>query len=136
MPSGALLYLYNEDRSHVLGAFSELNNKPIREFATALVSGSSVTIEYFEPAEVRGLGALAISQVGHVYRGVAGIGEDNGQLGNSGNCQVDVNCSPEGDNWQDEKKGVAKILIDGSGFCTGSLINNVEEDCRPLFPIR
>ncbi len=134
MPKGAMLYLYNEDKSHILGAFSEQNNKPIRQFATALVRGDLVTLEYYEPASVRGQGALTVSQVGHVYRGtIGGIGEDNASLGNSGNCQVDVNCSPEGDNWQNEKRGVAKILINGTGLCTGSLINNVEQDCRPLF---
>ncbi len=132
LPPGALMYLYNEQKTQVLGAFTERNNKPTRQFATALTHGDMVTIEYYEPQAVRGQGAIAISQVGHIYRGMDSQEEDNASLGNSGNCQVDVNCS-EGNAWQNQKKGVAKILINGTGLCTGSLINNVEQDCRPLF---
>lgn len=50
-------------------------------------------------------------------------------------CEVNVNCSPVGDTWQDEKRGVARIYVvegGGAGWCTGSLVNNVAQDCKPL----
>jgi PKD repeat protein len=51
-------------------------------------------------------------------------------------CQVNVNCTPVGNSWQDEKRGVARILVvDGNsqGWCTGSLVNNTAQDCKPYF---
>ena len=58
------------------------------------------------------------------------------KINESDPCQVNVNCSPVGDLWQDEKKGVARIyIIEGNfaGYCTGSLINNTSQDCKPYF---
>ncbi|MFQ5571941.1 MAG: hypothetical protein ACE5G0_19860, partial [Rhodothermales bacterium] len=39
LPEGAQLFLYNDDRSTVLGAFTSQNNKTHGGFATALVPG-------------------------------------------------------------------------------------------------
>jgi hypothetical protein len=50
-------------------------------------------------------------------------------------CEVNVNCSPVGDNWQDEKRGVARIYVvepAGAGWCSGSLVNNTAQDCKPF----
>lgn len=58
------------------------------------------------------------------------------KINESDNCEVNVNCSPVGDIWQEEKRGVARILVvDGGsqGWCSGSLVNNVVQDCKPLF---
>ena len=53
-------------------------------------------------------------------------------FGGSENCQVNVNC-PEGNNWQNEKRGIAMILVDGFRSCTGSLINNTSSNGDLLF---
>lgn len=58
------------------------------------------------------------------------------KINESETCEVNVNCSPVGDTWQDEKRGVARIyVVDGAsaGWCSGSLVNNVAQDCKPLF---
>ncbi len=64
-------------------------------------------------------------------------GNPNAQkINESETCEVNVNCSPVGDTWQDEKRGVARILVveaGQSGYCTGSLINNTAADCKPYF---
>jgi hypothetical protein len=64
-------------------------------------------------------------------------GNPNAQkINESDPCEVNVNCSPVGDTWQDEKRGVARILVveaGQSGYCTGSLINNTAADCKPYF---
>ena len=57
------------------------------------------------------------------------------KINESDNCEVNVNCSPVGDTWQDEKRGVARIYVvdgTGAGWCSGSLVNNVAQDCKPL----
>lgn len=133
LPAGGQLFLYNSDKSQVLGAFTERNNKKTRRFATALIHGDVAVLEYYEPKASKGKGSIQIAQVGHGYRTMNNpIAEDAGQLGNSGDCQVNVNCE-EGANWQDEKKGVGKIVMDGLYLCTGTLVNNTANDCKPYF---
>ena len=131
LPEGGKLYLYQEDKSQVLGAFTQRNNKKHGKFATALINDESAILEYYEPRNSWGKGIISIAQVSHGYRSI-GLMDDRG-LGDSGACQVNVNCSPEGDDWQDEKRGVAKIVVNGSGLCSGSLLNNTAEDCTPYF---
>lgn len=56
------------------------------------------------------------------------------KINESQNCEVNVNCS-EGKEYQDEKKGVAVVyVIDQlfAGFCSGSLVNNTAQNCKPL----
>ncbi len=133
IPQGGLVYIYDKDLTEVLGAFGAHNNRSSGKFATGLVNNTSVIIEYYEPSAVIGQGIISINQIAHGYRdfeGVVGIPEG---LGDAGSCQVNVNCSPEGDDWQDEKKAVARILINGVETCTGSLINNIAQDCTPYF---
>ena len=51
-------------------------------------------------------------------------------------CEVNVNCTPVGDSWQDEKRGVARVyVVEGAqaGWCSGTLINNTAADCKPYF---
>ncbi|MGB3902499.1 MAG: T9SS type A sorting domain-containing protein, partial [Bacteroidales bacterium] len=53
----------------------------------------------------------------------------------SGACNVNVSCS-EGDNWTNQKNSVAKIQIRAGSYyylCTGSLVNNTNNDCTPYF---
>lgn len=140
MPEGGRLWIYNTDRSHVIGAFSSANNKKSGGFATGLVYGDEVILEYYEPYEVEGQGRLSISRAVHGYRYIDvslhqledGAGSQEA-FGGSGDCQVNVNCSPEGDNWQDEKRSIAMILVDGFRWCTGSLVNTTRGDCTPYF---
>lgn len=126
MPKGATFHIYNEDKSQVLGAFTSINNKSVREFATGVVGGEVSYLEYYEPANVRGEGIIDISAVGHGYRFLEEYTRG------SDPCEVDINCS-EGSGWQDEKRGVVRILVvDGGsqGWCTGSLVNNTALDCK------
>ncbi|MTI29811.1 GEVED domain-containing protein [Xanthovirga aplysinae] len=138
LPEGASLFIYNKSKSQVIGAFTSQNNKGTKEnpkkFATGLVYGNTVTLEYFEPENVSGEGVIEISRVIHGYRYIDILGslKTAESFGDSGNCQVNVNCS-EGNNWQDEKTGVAMILVNGNRYCTGSLVNNTSGDFTPYF---
>ncbi len=133
MPDGGKVYLYNNDRSDLLGAYTRTQNQKNETLGTWLVEGDKVWIEYFEPKEVRDKGKLNISVVTHGYRS-----KPNAQkaLGDSGDCNYDVDCSIGAD-FEDHKnelkKAVALILINGNGHCTGTLINNVRQDKKPYF---
>ncbi|MTI29657.1 trypsin-like peptidase domain-containing protein [Xanthovirga aplysinae] len=138
LPEGASLFIYNKSKSQVIGAFTEQNNKGTqanpKKFATGLVYGNTITLEYFEPHTVSGEGVIEISKVVHGYRYISVLGSVSQQesFGDSGSCQVNVNCE-EGNSWQDQKTSVAMILVNGTRWCTGSLINNAREDGTPYF---
>ncbi|MTI29556.1 trypsin-like serine protease, partial [Xanthovirga aplysinae] len=138
IPEGARFHIYNKEKTHTIGGFSNRNNKGTKErpgkFGTGLVYGSKVTLEYFEPKDVLGEGIISIARVIHGYRFINILNnlEQQESFGDSGNCQVNINCS-EGDNWQEEKRGVALILVNGNRYCTGSLINTTRGDGTPYF---
>jgi len=135
MPPGAEMFVYSADREMVLGAFTERNNKDHGQFSTAPVKGDACVVEYYEPAEVRGQGVVAISRIVHGYRDIFNFGGTKGTdgFGSSGFCNNNINC-PEGDPWQDEKRGVCMVLLSGgSRWCSGSLVNNVRQDGTPYF---
>jgi hypothetical protein len=136
LPKGGNLYLYNEEKSQVLGAFTSMNNHESGLFSTELIKGDAVIIEYYEPEFTNELVELSISDLAYAYRNVSFLLDNSEDFGDSDWCEVNVNCSPEGDNWQDEKRGVARILFkDGAWWywCTGSLVNNTLEDGTPYF---
>ncbi len=134
IPDGGELYLYNDLASSILGAYTAANNPPYQSFATEFVAGGSVTLEYFEPYGLGESLKLHIADIGYFYRGIHGGGDLSERgFGNSGDCEVNVNCD-EGNSWKDEKKGVVRILsrVGSSLFwCTGSLVNNVKLDFTP-----
>ena len=75
-----------------------------------------------------------IDRIIHNYRSTGNPAVQ--KINESDPCQVNVNCSPVGDAWQDEKRGVARIYcVTGNmgGWCSGSLVNNTAQDCKPLF---
>ncbi|MEA1874399.1 MAG: PKD domain-containing protein [Bacteroidota bacterium] len=139
LPEGSQLFIYNENHAQVAGAFTSVNN-PIspNRYSTQIIQGETTTLEYIEPAYVTETPRLEIYTISYIYRGVDALVGYYKQsrptgFGNSGDCEVNVNC-PEGDNWQDDKSGVALIYIpDPGGLCTGSLVNNTNEDGTPYF---
>lgn len=125
LPKGAKLFIYSHDQEEVLGAFTARNNKNDGHFATGLVKGSSVVIEYFEPASVKGKGSLTVEKVIHVYRTQEAQSNARG-FGAAASCQNNVNCAI-GNGWESQRDAVVRILI-GGGYCTGTLINNSAND--------
>jgi lysyl endopeptidase len=129
LPKGATLFIYNENHSEVIGAFTDFNNQEDRYFATTLVQGESITIEYYEPANADFPGELNLWRVTHGYRSVFDFAKTFGQ---SGDCNVNAVCA-SGDPIRDQIRSVAMLVSGGSGFCTGALINNTNNDGTPYF---
>ena len=125
LPEDGKLFVYNPQRTELLGAFTYLNNNKLSTFATALIHGDQVTIEYDAP-EGDTLPEMHISEVAYAYRGIPDYSELKTGFGSSGPCEVNVNCA-EGGSWQKEKRSVTRIQIKRGGvnlWCTGSLVNN------------
>ncbi|MEM6724339.1 MAG: T9SS type A sorting domain-containing protein [Bacteroidota bacterium] len=131
LPRGGKLFIYNEDRSDLIGAFTRENNKPYRKFSTVPVRGDRVIVEYYEPRKTQQPGIIRIDGIVHGYRNLYDA------LAKSGSCNLDVICDasdgfPEVDSWRDQIRSVVALFTQfNTGFCTGALINNTALDCTP-----
>ena len=135
LPEGGELYLYNEDKSQVIGSFTHLNNHPSGIFSNELIIGETVTLEYYSPASVKENPILDISEIAYAYRSVGFIANNFKGYNDSDGCEVDANCS-EADDWRDQQRSAARISIKSNGtygWCSGALVNNTEENCLPYF---
>lgn len=137
---GAELYLYNNAKTQVIGPYNYSRNPKTQYFSTQLIQGDEINIEYTEPESFSGISNINIIEVVYVYQNAQVVEKFNPYKDTGWNlsesCEININCSPAGDNWQDEKRGVASIwLRDGSswGWCTGTLINNTSNDGTPYF---
>jgi len=128
VPEGAQVFVYNE-MDEVLGGFEAGSNPGHDQLGVDLLAGDRITVEYVEPLAVQGLGRLRVGQVTHGYRDLFGRAKD---LNDSGSCNNNVIC-PLGDNYRDQIRSVAMIVVQGDGVCTGQLINNCANDGTPYF---
>ncbi len=144
LPKGARLFVYSPDKSQVLGAYTFANNRPGKKFLTGLLFGEEAVIEYYEPARVKGQGQLHIFRVDHAYTKEVfrdteyefqvHAGMANDRLGTSFECHENVNCNMDAE-VQEKKRSSVRIMVvveEGTGFCTGNLMNNTSVDGRPL----
>ncbi|NQX90944.1 MAG: T9SS type A sorting domain-containing protein [Flavobacteriales bacterium] len=136
LPKGAELYVWNADRTEFLGSFNHKNNKEWGTFALGLVHGSSAILELQMRAGVQQEVLMNIGTVVYGYRSVLRnelqATFNRGPFGNSGNCNINVNC-PEGDDWELEATSVGLIVDGGSAACTGAMVNNTAQDGTPYF---
>ncbi|MCC6475982.1 hypothetical protein IT157_02920 [bacterium] len=126
------LYLYNDDRSTVVGPYTCVDNWDGTN-VTPLVSGEALTLEYVAPAEQADIGELSIMRVLHGYRNFCNrdAREQNALdgFGDAAECMVNVNCFEE---FQEEKRSVV-FLVNAWGYgCTGALLNNSAQNGDPL----
>jgi V8-like Glu-specific endopeptidase len=114
--------VYNHDDNPKGGPYSIENLK-----------GDNVVLEYVAPGGV-GKPKLHISDLGYKYLDEQG-GPISGFNSPADSCMINVNC-PEGDFWQNQKKGVVHLRVkrntDASAYlCSGTLVNNTNEDKTP-----
>lgn len=125
------LFIYAADKSHVIGAFTYLNNMQNRLFATEVVKGTSVIVEYIEDSSDGIDGTFMISEVLVAYKAMHFSQLRN--AGSSGECEVNSICE-EGNAWRDQINGIVRIMIKNgpsSYWCTGSIMNNTNLDFTP-----
>jgi lysyl endopeptidase len=136
LPKGAKLFVRSAGESsgahRFLGAFTHANNKAWNALATGLIAGDEVIVELQVPLDKREACRLEVGQVVHAYRDILNKAQERGPFGNSGACNINVNC-PEGELWQCEKRSVALIVEGGFAMCTGALINTTAQDGTPVF---
>lgn len=126
LPEGSKLYLYNPDNSIIFGAYTSLNNSEDEIFATPLLKGEELIIEYSEPPIVKEEYKLHIEFVVHDYKDVLNFYENRDR-----ECGVNVVCS-EADPFVDQYSAAAWLDM-GGWICSGAMINNTNQDLTPYF---
>lgn len=143
----ALSFLYSKFRIYDDATVDVFNNKGERlhnTFTTAdvldhfqqnmaLCFGDEMTLQISEPAGTRP-SEIHIDRIMYNYRSTGNPSAE--KINESASCEINVNCSPVGDNWQQQKRGVARVyVVEGgqAGYCSGDLVNNTAQDCKPLF---
>ena len=126
LSEGSELFIYNPGYSNILGAFTNENNKSYNRFSTSPIDGDIVIIEYYEP-HTSDESIINISNIINGYKNVFRGYEDSEE------CNNNVNC-PDFQSWNDEISSVVLTLTDGgTRLCSGSMINNVNQDLELYF---
>ena len=124
--AGAKLYLYNSDRSMLIGPITADHNPDNGVYWTDLVSGDRMIVELQEPELLSGQSQLHVSNAIHGYKDVF-----KSFFGSSGSCEIDLACQP---GYQKEGDGVALLLLNGgTSLCSGALLNDVKQNFRSYF---
>ena len=87
-------------------------------------------VELYLPGRDRQDSGLRLATVNHDFEGVSSL--------LSGSCNIDVACGgadgfPWIDNYRDVIRSVGAYTLNGRSQCTGFLVNNANQDGRPLF---
>lgn len=131
LPRTGKFFLYNQERTKILGAFTHRNNNEYNTFATEYIEGDKIIMEYYQPNSESEQAQIELTEIGYAYRGITKL---SSEYRSSGDCNVNVNCS-EGDNYRQQQRGVCRIQIRISsqyiGWCTGTLVNNTNYDLKP-----
>lgn len=132
IPAGAYVYIYDSSKNTVRGAFADDNNSPSDILPTMPVPGEELILEYHVPVGIKWENTLGVSQVSHDFLGVFGSDykKDN-RYKLSQACNIDINC-PDGDPYLVEKRSVCRMIVRGVELCTGVLLNNTNQQNRPL----
>jgi lysyl endopeptidase len=125
LPAGARLFVFDEGKKLVLGAFTSANNKPFKMLGVYPIPGEKIIVQYEEPKNASFPGELEIGEVNHDFKDVFGI-LNRWTRRASGTCNVNVNCETES-KLEYEKRSVMRIFA-GDELGTGTLLNNTNRD--------
>lgn len=144
-PKGASLKVVNADQSQV-AIYTSKDNNSKGILTIGMLLGNQVTLTYFEPKSVFGKGHFEIFRIDQAYKKqhlppqTEATNEDRGGertafgFGTSLTCNINVNCAGT-DTVKNIKRGVCRVMMvlkEGTGFCTGTLLNNTEQDGKPF----
>jgi hypothetical protein len=126
IPEGNQLFVYNAAKDFILGALTQEHIYD-GQLGTELIPGEEAIIEYYV-APKNNYGHVQLATVTHGYRTANEFMEK--AFGSSGSCNMNVNC-PDGLQWTPQRNSAVMLVSGGSGFCSGALINNTQNDGKP-----
>lgn len=138
LPNGSRLQMYNLERTDFSKVYTSETNRTSSVLGSWYISGDVIVIEYFQPKGVVAPAHLKIGNIIHGYRmgRVNDLVDTEGNRGleDSGDCNLDVNCSV-GSDFETKKnklkKAVALLNLGNGHLCTAALVNNALQDKTP-----
>lgn len=125
IPEGARMFVFDEDKSLMRGAYTSQNVQPHGKFAFMPLSTDKIVVQYEEPIDASFSGSIEIEQVSYGFKS---YGNERRPFGSkAGSCNINVSCDSES-NLANQARAVCRILAHGTEFSTGTLINNTAND--------
>ena len=126
IPEGNQLFVYNPSKDFILGAFTQEHIYD-GQLGTELIPGQEVVVEYYVAPQNKA-GHIQVGTVTHGYRTANEFIQK--AFGSSGSCNMNANC-PDGLPWTQQRNSAVMLVSGSSGFCSGALINNTQNDGKP-----
>lgn len=130
LPEDARLFIFNEEKSVVYGAYTSRNNKLFNKLAIYPFPSDDIVVQFEVPVNSMNDFELELGRVNHDFLGVSNLKTNRWDQRESGSCNVNVDCETS-INSADIKRSVMRIIADDE-LGTGTLINNTSEDGTPL----
>ena len=126
----AKVILYSKDTEEWVGPLTKMDNEWHNQYWSPIIFGDEIVVEAQIPYDEIKDTELELSSVNHDFVGIGSI--------LTSRCNVDVACGaedgfPEIDEYRDIIQSVGMYALEGTSLCSGALINNTDQDCRPLF---
>ncbi len=125
LPEGAKVFVYNSDQSEILGSYTYENNTDLNLLPIQPIGGEELIVEYQVPLDKINEGELEIGEVNHDFIGIFRANEPRDPIQD---CHPNLICYPED---IEPGSGVVALIINGTTYCTGTLVNNTAEDATP-----
>ena len=125
LPEGAKVFVYNADQSEILGSYTHENNTDLNLLPVQPIAGDEIIVEYQEPIDAAFKGEIEIGEVNHDFRGLFRATEPRDP---TQSCHPNIVCYPED---IQAGSGVVALIINGTTYCTGSLVNNSSNNGTP-----
>jgi len=130
LPASASLYIYDYYGAERLRPFLPSDNEEHEQLWAPLISSDKIVIEInIKSADIKHL-KLVLNYINHDFMDV--------QKSISGACHIDVKCGESTgysgvEDFRDQIRSVGLYTLQGVSICSGFLINNTNQDCRPYF---
>jgi len=121
------LFIYDEERTYILGSLTAGNNKLTGDLATSIIKGDKIILELTLPLSEIDQISLHLNSIVHDF---TDINNYHNTINNDReDCNTNVICE-EGDDWRNQIDGVIRVTM-GGGLCSASVINNTANDRTP-----
>ena len=127
LPKGSSFYVFNPQQSTIHGSYSSENNQDDMLFATPLVEGDMIYLEFYLPANISEESFINIDYVIHDYRDILNFS----QTRETRDCGENVICS-SADPYENQINATSWLDM-GGYMCSGAMINNTDFDLAPYY---
>ncbi len=137
LPAGAQFFVFNKEKTQQIGAFTDKSCLASGKMTIGPIRGERAILELYEPISQKNQSEIELPRVDFVFDksvfAASGQVASSADFGESLACHININCS-QAAGFEVEKKAVARVMMvlaQGTGFCTGTLLNQPTADKKP-----